>query len=342
MPQAQPDDNPLRQYPVLAFGVAAPTAPVQASLRNLAWVLTALALGLWLAAALTGRWLCRRALVPLTRMAATARTITAAALDQRLADTGTNDELADLGNAFNDLLANLQESFERQRRFTGDAAHQIRTPLTALIGQIDVALRRERPTEEYQRVLTLLHKQSAHLRHIVEMLLFLARADADAMLPQMETIHLDCWLPEYLRLRPVQPDCRAIGLDVKGSGDLRIRAQAPLLGQLLDNLLDNARKYSNPQTSVTIKAWRDSESIFVAVEDQGCGIAAGDLSHVFEPFYRSPQARRDGISGVGLGLAVAKRIAEAFHGDIRVVSEAGKGSCFTVRFPAAENKEARS
>jgi two-component system, OmpR family, sensor kinase len=336
-PFTQPDDNPSKTYPELVFSVAAPTAPIRASLQALAWMLTTLAVGLWLAAALVGRRLCRRALLPLTRMAATARTISATALDRRLADTGTRDELADLGKAFNDLLANLQESFERQRRFTGDAAHQLRTPLTALIGQIDVALRRERPIEEYQRVLTLLQNQSAHLRHIVEMLLFLARADAEAMLPQTESIDLTSWLRDYLQSRSEQPPCQNIRLDVAGNGGLTVRAQVPLLGQLLDNLLDNARKYSSAGTPITIKTWRESEFVYIAVEDQGCGIPAADLPRVFEPFYRSPAARRDGVSGVGLGLAVAKRIAEAFHGRLDVASVLGRASCFTLRLPAGQD-----
>ena len=159
--------------------VAAPRTPLQKSLQALAVVLSSLSLLLWLSAALVGRWLCRRALAPLTRMADAARTIHADDLGRRLPSAGTGDELEDLGRAFNDLLARLQESFERQRRFTGDASHQLRTPLTAILGQLEVLFRRDRPAEEYDRVLKLVQKQAAHLRLIVEMLLFLARADAE-------------------------------------------------------------------------------------------------------------------------------------------------------------------
>ena len=333
---AQPDEGGGKTFPVLDFSVAASLAPIDASLRLLALVLTVLTIGLWSAAALLGRRLCTRALLPLACMAATARSITATELDQRLADTGTKDELADLGKAFNDLLANLQDSFERQRRFTGDAAHQMRTPLTALIGQIDVALRRERPVEEYQRVLTLLHKQATHLRHIVEMLLFLARADAEASLPNMETIDVGAWLKEHLEQRLNQRSGDDTRLEISTDEVFAIRAQPPLLGQLLDNLLDNARKYGRPGAPIAIKVWREPRSVCVAVEDQGSGIAPTDLPHVFDPFYRSSAARRDGVAGVGLGLAVAKRIAEAFHGELDVVSIPGEGSCFTLRLPVVQ------
>src|SRR5262249_23486546 len=156
--------------------------PVHATLNRLAVVLAILSTGLWLTAALVGRRLCRRGLAPLTRMAESARTIRAADLTQRLPPPATRDHLAELGLAFNDLLGRLQESFERQRRFTGDASHQLRTPLAAMLGQVEVVLRRDRPAEEYQRVLALVHKQAGQLHLMVEMLLFLARADAEAKL----------------------------------------------------------------------------------------------------------------------------------------------------------------
>src|SRR5438045_9495412 len=108
------------------------------------------------------------------------RLMSAANLDDRLPDVQSRDELDELSRSFNGLLDRLQESFERQRRFTGDASHQLRTPLTAILGQLEVALRRERPAEEYQRVLAQVHERAGHLRRIVESLLFLARAAAAA------------------------------------------------------------------------------------------------------------------------------------------------------------------
>src|SRR5207253_6792806 len=110
-----------------------------------------------------GRGVCRRALTPVTRMAEAARTMSAAALDQRLPAPQTGDELEQLAGAFNGLLARLQESFARQQRFTGDASHQLRTPLAAMQGQVEVALRRERSPEEYRQALAVVQKQAAQL-----------------------------------------------------------------------------------------------------------------------------------------------------------------------------------
>src|SRR5207248_10102086 len=145
-----------------------------------------------------GRALCRRALAPVTRMAGAARIMSAADLDQRLPAPGSRDELEDLRRAFNGLLGRLQEAFERQRRFTGDASHQLRTPLTVMLGQIEVALRRDRPAGEYRDALHVAHGQAVRLRQIVEMLLFLARADAEARLRHLERVELAGWLAGHL------------------------------------------------------------------------------------------------------------------------------------------------
>ena len=124
--------------------------------------------------------------------------MSAADLDRRLPLAGTGDELDDLSRAFNGLLDRVGESFERQRRFTGDASHQLRTPLTAMLGQAEVALRHDRDPAEYRRVLESVRGQAQHLRRIVEALLFLARADAEARRPELERIDLAAWAAEHL------------------------------------------------------------------------------------------------------------------------------------------------
>jgi two-component system OmpR family sensor kinase len=309
--------------------------PYAALLRRLALILAVLSTGLWVVAAVGGRWVSRRVLSPLRRMAGSARGISAADLSERLPDPGTRDELADLSRAFNDLLARLEEAFARQRQFTGDASHQLRTPLAGLLGQLEVALRRDRSGEEYRQTLSLAHDQAAHLRRVVEALLFLARADAEADTGALETLDLTAWLPEYLRPWARQARASDLRLELPGAGSLPVRAQPALLGQLLDNLVENAFKHTGPGTAVGIAVQQQAEAVAVSVEDAGPGISLEDLPHVFEPFYRSAEARRRGLPGAGLGLAVARRIAAAFGGALFVESQVGKGTKFTILLPAA-------
>ncbi len=326
-------EPPKPRYRALMVAVGVPLDPIDRTLRTLALLLTILSLTLWIAAALGGRWLCRRALAPMTRMAQAARAITATELDRRLPCTQTQDELEDLGQAFNDLLSRIQDSYERQRRFTGEASHQLRTPLAAMLGQIEVALRRERPVEEYRRVLSSVQKQAVQLRHIVEMLLFLARADAEAKLPELEPVDVSNWLTHHLSSWQGHPRQSDIRYQADSKAELWVTAHPPLLGQALDNLLDNACKYSVAGTPIVLRTWRQGEEICLAVEDQGCGIAAEELPHVFTAFFRSRFVRQRGIGGVGLGLAVTSRIIAAFGGRVEVVSQSGHGSRFSIMLP---------
>jgi len=313
------------RYPALTFSVALPLDPIDATERHLGRLLAGVSAGVWLLAAASGRWFCRRALGPLARMAGTARDMGAAEPDRRLPDPGTGDELHDLADAFNGLLDRLHEAFARQARFTGDASHQLRTPLAVMLGQIDVALRRDRPADDYRHTLALVRDQAARLGRIVEMLLFLARADAEAKLPDRQVIDLATWARDHLAGWTAHP--RSADITVEAPGDpIPVRVHPPLLGQLLDNLLDNACKYGEPGTPVVIRAARPSPGLaLLSVRDRGPGIAPEDLPHVFDPFFRSPLARRRGLPGVGLGLTIARRIADSLDGrlDARDTPEGG-------------------
>jgi signal transduction histidine kinase len=317
----------------LALTAAVSLEPVRTTLGKLALVLVGLSLSIWSIAGFLGRRLCRQALHPVARMASAARAMHAADRDRRLPVAASGDELEDLGQAFNDLLERLQESFERQQRFTGDASHQLRTPLTAMLGQVEVALLRDRAPEDYRRTLTLVQRQALQLREIVETLLFLARAEADAKLPHQEWMDLCGWLRRYASSWETNPRAGDIRVVDSCPDGARIAGQASLLGQLLDNLLDNACKYSEPGSPITIRIEREGRQALLTVENTGIGIPAEDLPHIFEPFYRSPEMRRLGHGGLGLGLAVARRIASALGGTLVAQSIPGRTTQFTLRLP---------
>jgi two-component system, OmpR family, sensor kinase len=319
-------------HPSLILTACAPLDPAEEMLATLGGFLLLLSVGIWLFAALLCRRISRRALTPLTRMVASARGLDADDAGWCLLEAGTGDELDELGRAFNELLSRLHVAYERQRRFSGDASHQLRTPLTVLIGQLEVALRHERSGEEYRRVLASALGRAVQLGQIVEALMFLGRAEADAQLLECEPLELDRWVAGYLATRPAAEDIR---LALQGDGAW-VRAHPPLLGQLLDNLLDNACKHGQPGTSILVETIREGGVVVLAVEDAGPGIPPEDIPHVFEPFYRSAQTRRRGVAGAGLGLAVVERIAIAFGGSVCVRSEPGSGCRFEVRLAMSE------
>jgi heavy metal sensor kinase len=342
-----PDPGAIRSRPgrerhqTLVFVTAWPVAPVQSELRSLEWGLAGVSAVVWILSGLAARWACRRALSPVSRMAEAAKRISTDALGDRLPVPAARDELHELAGSFNDLLSRVQDSFERQRRFTGEASHQLRTPLTAMLGQMEVALRRDRDPDEYRRVLTTAVAQAERLRRIVESLLFLARADAEARHPDLERVDLVPWLHDHLTESwSEHPRFADLRVEVPTGESATVYALPTLLGQAVDNLLDNAFKYSDPGSHVSVVIARQEDAIIFAVEDRGPGIAAEDAARLFEPFFRSSEARRSGIAGVGLGLAIAARIVNVFGGRIGVEGRPGGGSRFLVRFPLLNTSSA--
>jgi signal transduction histidine kinase len=253
--------------------------------------------------------------------------------DCRLPSPGTRDELEDFARSFNGLLDRLHVALERQKQFTGQASHQLRTPLAALIAAIEVTRRRPRTVEEHERVLDRLHDDAVRLWRVVEALLFLARAEAEAGLPDLEQIDLADWAAGHVCAWSGHERAADLRFEVDDGGPLWTRAHRSLLGQLLDNLIENACKYSEPGTPIVVHACREPGTVALTVEDRGCGIPPEDLPRVFEPFYRAETARRLGHTGVGLGLAVARRIAATHGGTITAENVAGGGCRFVVRLP---------
>ena len=338
-------DHPLSGKPeqpkhrALTLTVAVPLDPVHAILRTLAATLIGLSLAVFAIAAVAGRLVCRRALAPVARMAEAAQSMGASDLAERLPTTPFRDELTGLATAFNGLLGRLEEAFERERRFAGEASHQLRTPIAAMMGQVEVALRRDRDPDEYRRVLRTIQDQAGRLRRVVEALLFLARSQHEAVFPGRERLDLVVWVPA--RLESWHGHARALDLrfEANGVNELWTSSHPDLLGELLDSLLDNALKYSEADTSVSIRVGRELAGIWVEIEDRGVGIAVDELPHLFRPFFRSAAARQRGVPGVGLGLAVAARIATALGGSLHVESSLGNGSCFRLNLPAWMDRE---
>ncbi|WP_165225436.1 sensor histidine kinase [Aquisphaera insulae] len=328
-----PDDDV--EYAELILTVGLSPAPVEAGLQRLALALAGVSTALWLLCAALGRWLCRRALIPVVQMAEAAREMTTADEPGGLPSPGTGDELEDLGRAFNDLLARRHEALERQRRFAGDASHQLRTPLAGLLSLVEVIRRRPRAAEEYERALDQVHGEATRLRQIVDSLLFLARAEAEATPPEGEPIDLTAWTAAQLRRWSGHPRASDLRLE-EPDHPVWLRASPALLAPVLENLLDNALKYSEPGTPVAVACRREEGQSALAVEDRGCGLSPEEVPSIFEPFYRAPRSHRLGRAGVGLGLSVVQRIVTASGGTIAVETAPGRGTRFVLRFPACE------
>ncbi|HEY2761610.1 MAG TPA: HAMP domain-containing sensor histidine kinase [Pirellulales bacterium] len=323
-----------KRYPALIIAIAIPVASALQPLNNLAIALTGISITIWLLSAFLGKWLCARALFPLTQIAHAANHISAADFSRRVPLAHTGDELDDLATALNNLLNRLQISFEQQRRFAAEASHQLRTPLTAILGQLEVALRRQRSQDEYRQALKLAHRQADLLREIVESLLFLTRESSDGTQIQFEPLELRELLSSHLEVWRQHVRFADLRLNFGDDGPLWVNAQHVLLEQALDNLIDNACKYSEPHSPICIHVARCDGEIRIEVKDVGNGISSAELPHVFDPFFRGEDSRQHGIAGFGLGLSVSQKIALFFGGRMNIESSKGRGCRVAIILPS--------
>ncbi len=300
---------------------------------TITWLQRALLVGdvvLLALASAVGWWMSGSSLRPISRITRTVQLIgESQRLDQRVEYDGPGDEIGDLVRTFNRMLGRLEASIGAQRRFVADASHELRTPLTTLRLNVDL-LRRDRAAESPERaeVLDDVASELERLSRLVQGLLDLARADAGFRLEKQPVRADEVVLDVYHLARPT-----ADGVNLR-VGDLiptTFQANPDYLKQMLLTLVDNAVKYTESGGRVDLELERDDQWVKFRVTDTGRGIAAEDLPHIFERFYRARTVRRQ--RGTGLGLSVAQWIAREHGGHIEVESAPDHGSVFTVWLP---------
>lgn len=285
-----------------------------------------------LIAGVAGYFLAARALQPIAEITETARAISAQDLSARLHLPATEDEVGRLATTFDSMLARLEDAFRRERQFTGDAAHELRTPLAAMQTIISSTLTRRRSADDYEQALGDLGHEVERLRTLTEGLLQLARGDLKRAVTKAEEVDLAFLLRDVIdSLQPLAEEKGLTIIDQVPDEGLLMDGDSDTLIRLFVNLVDNAIKYTE-QGAITVAAGATADQqIYVTISDTGMGIAPPHLPHIFERFYRVDQSRSK--EGAGLGLAIAKEVAQAHGGAIRVSSELGQGTTFTVQLP---------
>lgn len=284
-----------------------------------------------------GYFLARKSLAPVVSMGEQAGQIGAANLHERLRVANKRDELGQLAASFNQLLDRLAQSMEQQRRFMADASHELRTPVAILRGEADVALSQpERTPADYRESLAILRDEARRLTELVENLFTLARADAGQYPLTMRDCSLQEVIESCVRAARTLAQARQITLASRVTEEMPLIADEALLQRMFLNLIGNAIKYTREGDSVAITASRNGNHYEVSVADDGPGIPPELQSRVFERFFRADPARTRDESdggGAGLGLAIARWIAEAHHGSLELTRSTSAGSTFTVTLP---------
>ncbi len=285
-----------------------------------------------------GSWLLvGRALRPMGRIVAEAEGLTA----DRLAPgpfsprAPSDSEIGHLVQALNRMLTRLSDAFSAQRRFAADASHELKTPLTILRGELELALSRPRPAADYEQALRSGLEETLRLSRIVDGLALLARGDAAPPAPPPALVPLGALAQEVAAALVPQATEAGLRLTCRAAVSPDVAGDPDALRRLLQNLVDNALAYTPRGGAVSVSVVLDGDSAVVEVADTGVGIAPDDLPHLFDRFFRADRARAN-PGGSGLGLAIAQSIARAHGGRIAAESIPGRGSRFTVTLPCAD------
>lgn len=283
----------------------------------------------------TGYAIARRGMRPIERVTATARKVRSSTLHERIDTTDLPTELRALAATFNEMLDRLEESFTQISQFSADVAHELRTPISNLRGEIEVALGKARSEEEYRDTLGSALEECLRISRLIHSLLFLARAEATTNLPQHDAIRIGQEIEAVLEFYEAEAAEAGVTLDTENASGLVASFDRTLFRQAVGNLVANAIAHTPPGGQVTIRSRHDGAMLHVEVADTGRGIAAEHLPHVFDRFYRADPARFGSASNFGLGLAMVRSIATLHGGRVVIESQVGCGTRVTMETPIA-------
>jgi heavy metal sensor kinase len=299
-------------------------------MRRLAYWLAAAGAAILALGLVGGSWLAARAIHPIEDISATAVKIAGGDLSQRINVADTESELGHLAGVLNSTFARLEAAFAQQARFTADASHELRTPVSVILTQTQTALSRKRTESEYREALEACQRAAQRMRTLTASLLELARLDGGQEPMKQEVFDLSRVARECVELvRPLVTEQRLeISCDLASA---QCVGDPERIAQVATNLLTNAIHFNRPQGQVQISTRVENGAAVLTVTDTGPGIPAEDLPHLFERFYRVDKSRSGVQGGTGLGLAICKAIMDSQGGSIEVKSQPGAGSVFTVK-----------
>ena len=272
-------------------------------------------------------------LKPLKELSSAIEEISGNDLSNRVEIQGRQDEIGRLARSFNHMMDKVSASFERQKRFSASAAHELKTPLATILVNLEVLeLDGKTSPDRMEKVLTIVKANTERMIRLVEDLMRLTSDKDHEMEEEVELSEVFA-----ITLYELSPLIRKkdLTVSIENTPDISLTGSRVMLYRVMSNLLENAAKYNREHGSISIVTGRDDNGVTVKIEDTGIGIPEEALPHIFEPFYRVDQSRSRAVGGSGLGLPLVKDIVEKHGGEVTVKSAAGEGTTFILRFPAS-------
>ncbi len=279
-----------------------------------------------------GYYMAKKALKPVDKIRKAAVKISSRNLEEYIDIGARNDELGKLAETFNAMISRLRDAFQRINQFSIDVSHELKTPLTILKGGTEVALRKDRESDEYRILLKSHLEEIDRMSRIIDDLLLLSKADTGKMQLNIEDVAVrDLVLQVFMDMKIVA-EKKSVELLVGDLVEAKLKGDELKLRRMLWNIVDNGIKYTQTGGKVEISSYLSDGNVMINVKDTGVGIAQEDIKYIFDRFYRADRARKR-ENGTGLGLSISKWIAEAHKGSIEVESHASSGSLFSLRLP---------
>jgi heavy metal sensor kinase len=313
-------------------------ATLDRQFQSYIWITLALlpvgAISAWLSGFLLARW----ALDPIDRIIGMAERISAETLSERLEVVNSHDELGRLATTLNRMFDRLHRSIGEMRRFSADAAHELRSPLAVMRTKAEVVLRNTRSLSIYQRAIEVNLEETKRLGDLVDQLLTLSRHDAGLPTEMYDEVQLDAVIRDVADRFMTLAIEKGIKLNLKCDQACVVQGDDIALSQLFFNLLDNAIKYTAAGGSINLTAEVEPHTVRITIADTGVGIAFEHLHRIFDRFYRVDYSRNREFGGAGLGLAICKSVVEAHQGEILAFSELSRGTRLIVELPRHREK----
>lgn len=304
----------------------------RAAMRADAGSMAAVGAGILLLGLALAWWIASRVTRPLGEVSRTAKEIAAGDLSRRIKVAEPEDELGDVARVLNETFARLEGAFARQKQFTADASHELRTPVSLILTHAQGALLREQSPAEYREALADCAQAAQRMKTLIESLLELARFDAGAADLKRQPCDVAVLVEDCVKLLRPLSEAKNLRIELELQ-PARCEGDPARLAQVITNLLTNAIHFTSAGGIVTLRTAQKDSVVRFIVGDTGPGIATDELPNLFERFHRSDASRNRATGGTGLGLAICHAIVRAHGGELAVRSESGEGATFTVTLP---------
>jgi heavy metal sensor kinase len=316
---------------VISIGYASNV--IDSQLRQLFMALLAAFPLILLVSVAGGIFLAKISLRPVDEITKTANEITAKHMNKRLPEHQINDEIGRLTKTLNEMIERLENSFIQTRQFSSDASHELKTPLTILKGELEIALHSRKKTEEYEAVIVSALEEVDRLSNVVETLLELSRADTGHVRLSMEEGNLTKIILDIVEDAVILAESKGLQVESNIEENVLLEFDSGRIHQAVLNIVDNAIKYTPEGGKISIGLTKGKIFTEIVVDDTGIGMDEAELSHIFDRFYRVDKARSGNVQGFGLGLSIVHWIIDAHRGKIHVKSEINRGTTFTILLP---------